>query len=242
MADSTNPIVYAAIVKGRSILVDKSLGKVSMELIRTCIDRIPETDGRNTFQKDDALVHYIVAGDLKVLCQASAEFGHRIPFSFLDDIRRQFIRAYLTIGSDSSTIQAIPHHYQEFAPTVMDRMKAHGSKSEDKISKVQAQMDDVKNVMLDNVEKVITRGEKLDVLQDKAGLLKESATEFKKETVLLRRDMWLRNIKLAILILVLVTIAAAVLVIFFCGGITLPDCRMWTQFIKKKVSGILFTK
>jgi hypothetical protein len=55
-----------------------------------------------------------------------------------------------------------------------------GYQKEDKLLKVQRQADDVTNVMRQNIEKTMARGEQLDELDDKSLRLEESAQRFQK--------------------------------------------------------------
>ncbi|KAJ3328539.1 hypothetical protein HDU76_009780 [Blyttiomyces sp. JEL0837] len=50
----------------------------------------------------------------------------------------------------------------------------------EKTAQVQAQVDEVINVMHNNIEKVIARGEKLESLQNKTDDLQQGALQFKK--------------------------------------------------------------
>ncbi|KAJ3104305.1 hypothetical protein HDU97_009381 [Phlyctochytrium planicorne] len=57
---------------------------------------------------------------------------------------------------------------------------AAAAASGSKTAKVQAQVDEVINVMHNNIEKVIARGEKLENLKDKTDSLREGAIQFRK--------------------------------------------------------------
>ncbi|KAJ3210029.1 hypothetical protein HDU67_005712 [Dinochytrium kinnereticum] len=57
---------------------------------------------------------------------------------------------------------------------------ASPNKTVAKTAQVQAQVDEVINVMHNNIEKVIARGEKLDSLQSKTEDLKNGAIQFRK--------------------------------------------------------------
>jgi vesicle-associated membrane protein 7 len=60
----------------------------------------------------------------------------------------------------------------------------------DKIERVKADMDDVKNVMVDNIEKVLKRGEKIELLVDKTDNLNQQSIRFKKHSSQLKTAMW----------------------------------------------------
>lgn len=49
---------------------------------------------------------------------------------------------------------------------------SHHPEEASRVSKVQKQVDEVKGVMMDNIEKVLDRGEKIDLLVDKTSNLR----------------------------------------------------------------------
>lgn len=61
-------------------------------------------------------------------------------------------------------------------------------------------MDDVKNVMVDNIEKVLKRGEKIELLVDKTDNLNQQSIRFKKHSNQLKQAMWWQNAKMMILV------------------------------------------
>jgi hypothetical protein len=52
--------------------------------------------------------------------------------------------------------------------------------SSDNINKVQAQIDTVKDVMIENIDRVLERGERIELLVDKTDRLNQQAFKFEK--------------------------------------------------------------
>lgn len=52
--------------------------------------------------------------------------------------------------------------------------------SSDNLSRVRGQIDDVKSVMVQNIEKILDRGEKIELLVDKTDQLSQEAFKFEK--------------------------------------------------------------
>ena len=77
---------------------------------------------------------------------------------------------------------------------------------QDKVDKVRADMDDVKNVMVDNIEKVLKRGEKIELLVDKTDNLNQQSIRFKKHSTQLKQAMWWQNARLMIFVGVVVVV------------------------------------
>ena len=58
------------------------------------------------------------------------------------------------------------------------------------LCRVQVEVSEVKGIMVENIEKVLERGEKLDLLVDKTELLQEGAFNFRREAKRLRQSLW----------------------------------------------------
>jgi hypothetical protein len=60
----------------------------------------------------------------------------------------------------------------------------------DTISRVRGEIMEVKSIMIENVEKVLDRGERLDLLVGKTELLQGEAFAFRREARRLKHKMW----------------------------------------------------
>ncbi len=67
--------------------------------------------------------------------------------------------------------------------------------------------------MTQNIERVLERGERIDLLVDKTAGLQQNAGEFRMRSRTLRRRMWWKNTKLMILIAVVVILLVFLIVI-----------------------------
>ena len=106
----------------------------------------------------------------------------------------------------------------EFARVLQDRMDFFNDNPEaDTLSKVKGQIEDVKGVMVDNIEKVLARGEKIELLVDKTEQLNQSAKRFQRASKSLKTAMWWKNVKMWGLIAVIVIIIIWLIASFICG-------------------------
>ena len=140
---------------------------------------------------DDYVFHYMVEDGLTYLCLADEQQKRRIPFLFLADVREKFVAAY---GSRAKT--AIAYAMPEFARTLADRMTYfNDNPAADSFGKVKDQLAEVKDVMVENIERVLARGEKIELLVDKSDQLNQSARKFQKSSKALKNVMWFKNVK-----------------------------------------------
>ena len=82
----------------------------------------------------------------------------------------------------------------------------------DKLGAAQEKVDGVRSTMVANMEKVLARGDRMDVLVDKSETLSTSAGQFQQGSTALRRAMQCRYYKVtALLTLVVLAVLAYVL-------------------------------
>ena len=75
-----------------------------------------------------------------------------------------------------------------------------------KVENLQKDVDSVTQIMGENIDKVIDRGEKLDILDDKSNKMRGQAGVFKKQATTLKRNMFFENIKMMGLIILVILI------------------------------------
>ena len=88
---------------------------------------------------------------------------------------------------------------------------------QDALSNVQQDIDNVKGIMTENIERVLERGERIDLLVDKTDRLGVGAHDFRMRSRGLKRQMWWKNVKLMVLLGVVVVFLVYLFVGFGCG-------------------------
>jgi vesicle-associated membrane protein 4 len=78
---------------------------------------------------------------------------------------------------------------------------------------LQAQIDDTVGVMRENINKVSQRGEHLDSLQDKTDNLAVSAQGFRRGANRVRKQMWWKDFKMRIWLIVGIIILLVVIIV-----------------------------
>ena len=92
-----------------------------------------------------------------------------------------------------------------------------GKGKQDAIQNVQEEIDGVKGIMSKNIETLLERGERIDLLVDKTDRLGGSAHDFRVRSRGLRRKMWWKNVKLMVLLIAVVIFLIYLFVGFGCG-------------------------
>ena len=104
-----------------------------------------------------------------------------------------------TIGTCIASISdAISNNHETRYTTNVLKQKVsyYNDPNNDKISLIQSDIEDVKGVMVVNIDNLLERGDKIDTLQTKSTMLSEQAGEFSSRATNLKRIMWWRNAKI----------------------------------------------
>uniref|UniRef100_A0A4W2FHY8 AP-3 complex subunit delta-1 n=1 Tax=Bos indicus x Bos taurus TaxID=30522 RepID=A0A4W2FHY8_BOBOX len=148
------------------------------------------------------------------------DFERSRAFNFLNEIKKRFQTTY---GSRAQT--ALPYAMNsEFSSVLAAQLKHHSeNKGLDKVMETQAQVDELKGIMVRNIDLVAQRGERLELLIDKTENLVDSSVTFKTTSRNLARAMCMKNLKLTIIIIISV-VFIYIIVSPLCGGFTWPNC------------------
>lgn len=85
--------------------------------------------------------------------------------------------------------------------------------TDDRIKRTQNQLDEVQGIMADNIEKVLTRGDELDSLQERSEDLEAGARLFRRSARRLRNNMWWKDKKMLAILLVILLVIIMIIVI-----------------------------
>eukprot|EP00112_Aurelia_sp_Birch-Aquarium-sp1_P011745 Seg2471.2 transcript_id=Seg2471.2/GoldUCD/mRNA.D3Y31 product="Vesicle-associated membrane protein 711" protein_id=Seg2471.2/GoldUCD/D3Y31 len=209
-------IYYALIARGTIVLVDYTEASGNFEQITASIlPKIPYEDTKCTYVSQGYQFHVIVEDQLTYLCLADAAMGKRLPYAFLHEIKRRFTAGALKTRAMVCNAYELRRDFSQVLSSQLTRYNR--GEGEDpglsKINQVQREVDDVKGIMTKNIEKVLERGEKLDILIDKTENLEASAHSFKKTSTKLRKKYWWQNTRSCIILIVVVLVILGVITV-----------------------------
>ena len=113
-----------------------------------------------------------------------------------------------------------PYGAADFNAVLKRLMVGYGTTEggkQDAISNTQHEIDNVRGIMTENIERVLERGERIDLLVDKTDRLGVGAHDFRVRSRGLKRRMWWKNVKLMALLAVVVVFLVYLFVGFGCG-------------------------
>ena len=171
-------------------------------------------------------------GSNTYLVVADDDCGRQMPFQFLEKVKTVFAQKFAgSINEGSVNAHSLD---RTFGPTLkkemeetmaMEQLSGGGGggvggaqTGSNKVASVQQQVSEVKEIMMDNIEKVLDRGEKIEVLVDKTEALRFQADNFHKQGRALRNRMWWNNLKMKLILLVFVIGVGIIIFCVFCFG------------------------
>jgi len=217
-------LIYALVARENNVLVEQSApgrsGNFST-VTRVLLKRLSsESDSKLSYIYDKYIFHYMVSDHLIYLCMTDENFSRVAAFEFLAEIQQKFTNSF---GERAKSAFAYAYN-ADFGPSLLRMMKKYNSSNNDPVAKIREDVDQVKNVMIQNVDKVLERRERVEILVEKTEDLQNTALNFKRSSRNLRRAMWWKNVKFIILIFVIVIAIIFIIVASACGGIKLPKC------------------
>ncbi|XP_045827368.1 vesicle-associated membrane protein 711-like [Trifolium pratense] len=216
-------ILFALVARGTVVLAEFTGTTTNATAIaRQILEKIPgNNDTHVSYSQDRYIFHVKRTDGLTVLCMADDTAGRRIPFAFLEEIHQKFVRTY---GRAVLNAQAYGMN-DEFSRVLSQQMEYFSTDpNADRINRLKGEMSQVRNVMIENIDKVLDRGDRLELLVDKTTDMQGNTFRFRKQTRRFRSAVWWRNVKLTVALIVILLVIAYVVLAFVCHGPTLPSC------------------
>lgn len=212
-------IIYSLIARGTTVLVDYTETTGNFQQITgSILQKIPlHDDTKCTYVSGSYHFHVIVNDGIIFLCMADEDFGKRQPYAFLEEIKRRFENSSLKQRARTAHAYEFKRDFGQVLASQMALFSDTGYDDTDQIAKVRREVNEVKGVMTQNIEKVLERGERIDVLVGKAEELDHSAQSFHRQSTRLRKHMWWQNKKMCLLLIFVLLVIIGVIVLVALG-------------------------
>eukprot|EP00894_Picocystis_sp_ML_P002300 jgi/Pico_ML_1/52817/g3468.t1 len=229
-------VIYAFVGKGRTVWADHVTGSPMasssvplggmtaappLENLRktavAMMTKLRGESGQFNFNLDSRRVAYVLLSDSVCFgCIAAADFTANAAMLFLGKLKEQFHRQYSTEQIMGPEENAGP--FKKFSQHIKVEMEKVYDGGNNKITQVKSQIEDTKNVMVMNIDKVLQRGEKLEDVMIKSDSMRDHAMQFRNKGRKLRRALWCQNMKLTLVIIAALLLLAFVIFLAACKG------------------------
>ncbi|TEB30923.1 vesicle-associated membrane protein [Coprinellus micaceus] len=211
-------LIHALVARGATVLAEHKAGKRDFsQATQTILSKIPPNNSKLTYVWEQYLFHYIAEGGFTYLVMADDAAGRRMPFAFLTELQRRFTAA----PSSSNPSDDTPAYGLQgtFGPVIASLVhEFNTAPPQDELTRAQNELNQVKDIMVQNVEQILSRGERIDLLVDKTDVMAGQATAFRRGARSVRREMWWKNTKILILSFFVALFLLWLLVAQFCGA------------------------
>ncbi|KAG6433070.1 hypothetical protein SASPL_104676 [Salvia splendens] len=167
-------LIYSFVAKGTVVLAEHTPYSGNFSTIAVqCLQKLPSNSSKYTYSCDGHTFNFLLDSGFVFLVVADESMGRSIPFVFLERVKDDFKQRYgASIKSDDPHPLAddededdllfedrfsIAYNLdREFGPQLKEHMQYCMSHPEEmnKLSKLKAQITEVKGIMMDNIEKV----------------------------------------------------------------------------------------
>ncbi|CAA7404421.1 unnamed protein product [Spirodela intermedia] len=217
-------ILYALVARGTVVLAEFSAVTGNTGAVaRRILEKLPpDADSRLCFSQERYIFHVLRLDGITFLCMANDTFGRRVPFSYLEEIHMRFMKNYGRVAH-SALAYAMN---DEFSRVLHQQMEYFSSNpSADTLNRVRNEVSEIRTIMVENVDKILARGERIELLVDKTATMQDNSFHFRKQSRRLHRALWMKNAKLLALLTCAIVLLLYIIIAACCGGITLPSCR-----------------
>ncbi|GER41668.1 vesicle-associated membrane protein 726 [Striga asiatica] len=215
-------LIYSFVARGTAVLADYTEFKGNFTSVASqCLQKLPSSNNKFTYNCDGHTFNYLVHNGFTYCVVAVESAGRQLPIAFLERVKDDFNNKY---GGGKAAIAGPNSLKREFGPKLKEQMQYCVDHPEEinQLAKVKAQVSEVKGVMMENIEKVLDRGEKIELLIDKTENLRSQAQDFRTQGTKIRRKMWYQNMKIKLIVF---GIAVAIVLIIFLS--ICPGFKCW---------------
>ncbi|CBZ53308.1 hypothetical protein NCLIV_030950 [Neospora caninum Liverpool] len=218
------PLIYALAARGSVVLAEHSDMEGNFPTVtRLLLCKLPTNQKeRMSYIYDRYVFHYEVIRGITFLTMADEAAGFALPFAFLEDFAKSFLAMY---GATVNTAIALAMQ-NSYGPRLKDLMDSFNENHQaEAMGRLRMQIDGIHNVLIDNIDKILQRGERIDILVDQSERLNQESMQFRRQARRLKNALWWRSVRVGLMFLLLVALLATIIGMISCGGVTFPSCR-----------------
>lgn len=228
----TNSLIYCFVAKGSVVLAEYTTYSGNFSTIAVqCLEKLPSYNSRQTYACDGHSFNYLIEDGFVYLVVAHDGAGRELPFSFLERIKEEFKKQYVEGGDHTSHDFDIEFGLEdrfdiaysldkEFRPKLKEHMQYCCDHPEEtsKIARVKSSLSEVRGIVIENIEKILDRGERIELLVDRTENLRFQADSFQRQGRQLRRKMWLQGVKIKLAMFGIAFLFILIIWLSICHG------------------------
>jgi len=223
---ASSPFLYSCIATGTNVLVHASRDsttavKGAEEVAATVLKRMTPTHSSTkcTYTANGCHVHTktfhstLLTTPLVLILVTTEHMPKAAAYNFIEEAEKQFLQRFTLHRVQTARAGDLE---TEFGVTLKKLMGEYGN-TKDIAREVRGELDNVKGIMSQNIERVMERGDRIELLVDKTNNLEVNANEFRRRSKGVNRQMWWKNVKINFLLGFVVLFLIYIFIGFGCG-------------------------
>ena len=216
MANAVEGILYCLVANAadQSTISEYARSKGTLAVnAKKVLQSVPKGSGeKRSFMHNKFCYNVMSDGSLTYLCVTEEGFSRITAFNFLNSLKA---KCPPFKGNPSQMHNKLKSEADFFSDP-----------KNDKITKIKTEIGQVKEVMIDNIEKILERGDKIDTLVSKTEELDNSAKDFQTGAKDLKWKMWKKRMMMIMIITFVVLLIIFLIVLFACSesGVNFKKC------------------
>eukprot|EP00914_Ancora_sagittata_P004798 GHVO01010069.1.p1 GENE.GHVO01010069.1~~GHVO01010069.1.p1 ORF type:complete len:222 (+),score=25.19 GHVO01010069.1:324-989(+) len=220
------PLIYSVVARDTTVLAEytDSIGNFHT-VTRKLLPKLGLNTSKMSYTYDRYMFHCVSREGLTFLVMSTKDSGVQLPYAYLDEISAKFLESFAHIAQTAIAL-TLDSSFSFVMGDAMRKWNEQDSASGEAFRRVRDQIGDIQHVVINSIDKLLARGEKIGILVERSEALGQDSVEFRRQTRSYHRSLWWRNKRIGIMVgsgaaAILFVVAAS-----FCGGVTFSGCRL----------------
>ena len=211
-------IFYVLIAKRNNVvLADYTAHTGNFQVITMQLLEQIQPDTAKTLELEEFHFHYTQQNGILVLCMSSKDVQQKLAFTFLQDVKQAFYDTYTQRDIDNAVSYSLKSFGVETMKPKMSMYNDNPTMVKDKADVVLENMINLKEDMVENIENLIQRDGKIEIIAEKALQLSTVSNSYKQRSKKLKEQERCKR-RMYTLVCIFIVIACAGFVIFALFG------------------------
>ncbi|KAF4322304.1 hypothetical protein BBO99_00004083 [Phytophthora kernoviae] len=214
-------IVYTLVARQQSVLCEHTDQSGNFPTVtRAVLKHLAQHEStaapaasKSVFPYNEFNFFFLHDDGITYMCMAEERVHANVAFMMLAEMQKVFLERYTQQAQT-----ALAYAMSSFNSTLDALMKKYDNyKVETPMSQVRQKMERVKTLMIDNVNQLMERGEKIELLVTRTNKLQQDAMKYEKSAKKLKNAFWWMNVKYWIYTALALCVLALVISFLICG-------------------------
>lgn len=214
-------IVYTLVARQQSVLCEHTdqggnFPTVTRAVLKNLAQHDPHTSTqpfKSVFPYNEFNFFFLFDDGITYVCMAEERVHANVAFMMLAEMQTMFLAKY-----KQQAKTALAYAMSSFSSTLDWLMKKYDNfKLETPMIQMRQKMERVKTLMIENVNQLMERGEKIEMLVTRTNKLQQDALKYEKSAKKLKNAFWWMDVKYWIYVTVALAVLALIITFTFCG-------------------------